>query len=712
MLNLSKLNSRQREAVLHGDGPLLILAGAGSGKTSTMTYRIAHLLAVRGVRPTQILGLSFTNKAATELKERVQALVSKSAGFGATPGLTISTFHSLCVRLLRENAEILGFQKNFTILDRNDQTDVLRSILRHIKVDDKRFDPDWLLFQFGQYKNRLRSIERSEQYFLEQMQTGRMHADYAEVAASSFPKYQAQLKLLNSLDFDDLIYYTVELLRSHDSIRERYNERFRHILVDEYQDTNPAQFAILHFLTQRTQNLCVVGDDDQSIYAWRGADPKHILEFKNHFPAAKVITLDQNYRSTATILDAANGVISRNALRHPKKLWSEKGSGENIRMLLTQDDRAEAERVAEEIRALATEFRSSDGQRRQQRPWKDFAVLYRSNAQSRLFEEALRTRQVPYKLVGALSFLDRKEVKDALCYWRLILNPRDDASLRRIVNWPSRGIGKTSLEALVNAALERALPLTDVLADASTIAPRAVPGARSLLEKLECARLRLAELPADPGRLAAWARDVAQSLELKRGIEEDADDAAQFSKRWENIEELINALGQMPIAEILSEHPSARGIDIFREYLARLTLDPEEEKEDDSDRDQVTLMTLHGAKGLEFPVVFLVGAEDGYLPHQRSIDEGSDLSEERRLCYVGITRAKEKLFITRAKTRIRYGKAIPRNPSRFLEEIPAHLIQTLDDSSTPDLSSQSAREQHEARVADFLGQMRSRLGRQ
>lgn len=694
---------------MHGNGPLLILAGAGSGKTSTMAYRIAHLISERGVSSTQVLGLSFTNKAARELKERVVKMLVDARGFEATKGLTISTFHALCVRLLREYGDRLGFQKNFTIVDRGDQTDILRATLKRIKVDDRKFDPDWLLFQFGQFKNKLLPMDSAEGFFLEKLQTGRMHADYAVVAASAFPKYQEQLKLLNSLDFDDLIFQCVALLRDHADARARVNERFRHILVDEYQDTNPAQFAVLRALTERARNLCVVGDDDQSIYAWRGADPAHILEFRHQFPDAKLITLDQNYRSTSTILEAANEVIARNPLRHPKKLWSNKGRGQLIEQRIATDDRSEAEMVAEKIRSLAMD--NIEGQPRQLRAWKDFAVLYRSNSQSRLFEEALRARGVPYKMVGALSFMDRKEVKDLLCYWRLILNPKDDSALRRILNWPARGIGKSSIEALVKHGLEQGLPLIESLRASETVAPRAAAGAETFLSRLDQARAALSQTPADPARLAAFGQETLRLFEFKRGIQDDVEDEAQAQKRWENVEELVNSLGQVPVSEVLPEAVAPTGEDLFRETLARFTLDAQDEKDKDKDddRDQATLMTLHGSKGLEFPIVFLVGAEDGYLPHQRAIDEAADLSEERRLCYVGITRAKEALFITRAKHRIRYGKAVPRNPSRFLEEIPARLMNVADETGTPDPTNAEAVEKHESMVKDFLAQLRGKL---
>jgi superfamily I DNA/RNA helicase len=671
-LNLNHLNEKQREAVLHGKNPLLILAGAGSGKTSTMAYRIAHLIAARNVPASNILGLSFTRKAAQELKERVIGLVVQSSGPLATNGLTISTFHSFCVRILRANAEKLGFQKNFTILNQNDQVDLVRQILRHIKVDERRFDPNTLLFKIGQTKNRFMSPQQAEEFFLE---SSKLASDYAAVTASVYPRYREQLKLLDAMDFDDLLFNAVKLLKKHTTVREHYNQRFTYILVDEYQDTNPAQFRLLRLLTEKHQNICVVGDDDQSIYAWRGADSTHILEFGKHYHGSRTITLDQNYRSTTTILDAANGIITKNKNRHPKALWSDRGSGDLIQQIIAEEDRGEAEIVAEEILKLAQMNKA--GQVKQIRPWKDFAILYRSNTQSRLFEEALRMRRIPYKLVGALSFLDRKEVKDVLSYWRLIMNPKDDASARRILNWPSRGLGKSTLEAINTHALEKSASFFEALGETARLAPRGAAGAASFCELITGLRGELERATLGTEALSAWGRHSLEKIQVKRALEEDSDDPVQAARKWENIDELINSLGQLNISEVLAQEPGANGITLLREYLSLMTLNAlyenkNSEEEKDS-KDQVTLLTLHGSKGLEYPVVFLVGMEEGLLPHRRTIEEATDFSEERRLCYVGITRAKQHLILTRAKNRIRYGKAVPRTPSRFLDEIPTHI---------------------------------------
>lgn len=697
-VNLNQLNAQQREAVLHPLGPLLILAGAGSGKTSTMTYRIAHLIADRHVSAENILGLSFTNKAATELKDRVKRLVIEQAGRRAIKGLTITTFHSLCARLLRAHAEHLGFQNNFTILDQNDQLDVLKQILKQIHIDDRRFDVDVILFQIGQAKNRLLSPEQAQEYFLEK---GKMSSDYAIATASCFPRYQEQLKILNAMDFDDLIYQTVRLLENHQEVRDYYNAFFRHILVDEYQDTNPSQFRILRLLTQKQQNICVVGDDDQSIYAWRGADPTHILEFSHHFPSARVIALEQNYRSTSRILEAANKVIENNKNRFSKKLWSDRGLGEPISEIIVEEDRAEAEFVAHEIQKRLKELSFQ---------CKDFAILYRSNAQSRLFEEALRRNGIPYKIVGGLSFLARKEVKDVLSYWRLISNPKDDASLRRVINWPTRGIGKTSIEALSQWAFQNHKPLFEALEKSAEIAPKSSSAIQTFRELIHSLEQELVALPADAALVSQWAKRSLERLKIQSALLEDSDDPVQAAKKWENVEELIHSIGQLTVDEGVQG-----GEGFLREFLNRMALEANEEEksqedqEDESKKNQVTLLTLHGAKGLEYRMVFLVGMEEGFLPHKRTIDEAIDFGEERRLCYVGITRAKEHLYLTRTKNRIRYGKPVPRSPSRFLEEIPKDLLVRIDESLSPDYTSQQAREEHETKVKDYLAQIRANL---
>ncbi len=706
---LKNLNERQREAVLHTTGPLLILAGAGSGKTSTMAYRIAHLVAERNVGGHEILGLSFTNKAAGELKERVKKLVISAAGKRATQSLTITTFHSLCARLLRAHAEALGFQSSFSIIDQNDQKDILKQIFKNVKIDDRKFDLDVILFEIGQAKNRFFSPEQSEAYFLD---SGRLSQDYGIAAATVYGHYQRQLRILNSMDFDDLQYYGVKLLQDHEEIRNHYNGRFRFILVDEYQDTNAAQFKLLRLLTQKQQNLCVVGDDDQSIYAWRGADPSHILGFQKQFPDARVITLDQNYRSTATILDAANAVISNNSKRHPKKLWSDRGTGDLISEFILEEDREEADFVGDEIQERA---------QKETRPWKDFAILYRSNTQSRVFEEALRRRKIPYKMIGGLSFLDRKEVKDVLCLWRLVSNTRDDASLRRALSWCGAGIGRTSLETLSTHAFAQSTALFDAMRQAQTLglSPKSAAACAQFSQLVLSLNTRLENTEPTAEGMVQWAKLTLELSRARKLIDEECEeDPALAQRKWENVEELLHSIGQLKVDELELEPGAApSATNILREFLNRMTLQAKEDEEDQKDaekdqdkKNQVTLLTLHGAKGLEYPVVFLVGMEDGFLPHRRTIEEATDFSEERRLCYVGITRARDHLILTRAKNRIRYGKPVPRIRSRFLDEIPKDLVCLKDESkSGPELTTQKARDDHENRVKGFLDGIRANL---
>ena len=530
-----------------------------------------------------------------------------------------------------------------------------------------------------------------------------MSPDYGIAAASSYSRYQEQLKILNAMDFDDLIFYTVQLLESQADVREKYNFQFRHILVDEYQDTNAAQFKILRLLTERHQNLCVVGDDDQSIYGWRGADPSHILEFGRHYPSAQMIALEQNYRSTSRILEAANSVIAQNRNRYPKKLWSDRGVGEAITEVILEEDRAEAEFVAKEI--------FKNGQEKN-RPWSDFAILYRSNSQSRVFEEALRRHTIPYKIVGGLSFLARKEVKDVLACWRLIVNPKDDASLRRIINWPARGVGRTTLEALGTYAFEKKQSLFEVMGQSSVLNPL-VPKKSGVILEFWALMTRLGrsltELPAEAEAVVTWAKDSLQQLQARQAVEDDCDDAVQAVKKWENVEELLHSIGQFSV-----EGEAQTGRQFFSEFLNRMSLEAQEaekdeEQKDDSKKNQVTLLTLHGAKGLEYPVVYMVGVEEGFLPHKRTIDEAVDFGEERRLCYVGITRAKDMLFLTRVKNRIRYGKPMPRTPSRFLTDIPKDLIVRQDESDIPDPTSKEQQVEHESRIKNYLAEIRANL---
>ena len=716
-MDLSRLNPEQRKAVLHVDGPLLILAGAGSGKTNTMTHRIAYLIAEKKIPSSQVLGLSFTNKAASELKDRVRGLVKKVAGEKAAKGLVISTFHSLCVRILREFAPLAGYTSTFSILDPQDQESIVKEILRYINIDSKKFDPSWILFQIGQAKNKFLVGEGANQFFNGLKGPKVSYDDYSIALQSIFPRYQERLKLLNAMDFDDLLFNTVTLLEKHQDVREKLSRRFKYILVDEYQDTNPAQFRLLEALTCTHNNLCVVGDDDQSIYAWRGADPAHILHFEKHFSNTKRIILDQNYRSTEMILKAANEVISKNPKRFDKSLWSQKGLGAPIQLVAVEDDRAEAQMVTDELLRLTENDRIS-----QQVPqWKKFAILYRANAQSRIFEESMRLHKIPYKLVGAMSFLDRKEVKDILCYWKLAVNPTDDTAIRRVINWPTRGIGKTTIEKIHVHAVQQNISFYEAMNDhlvQSEMNEKAKASVKLLTQTLDQLRAGIQAIQRSDYQnldgdflqaVSLWAKNSLEKLGIKKALLEDDEDPAKAQRRYESVEELANAIGMMDLPHYDPEKPTS-GEGLIQEYLSSLVLNSKEEEDElNENQNAITLMTLHGAKGLEFPIVFLVGLEDGYLPHQRTIDEGVDFSEERRLFYVGITRAQEELYLIRAKNRIRYGKALPRHPSRFLADIPADIITERDESSTPSFQSDEAKQRHEDEVANFFAEIQSKL---
>jgi DNA helicase-2/ATP-dependent DNA helicase PcrA len=720
-LDLSKLNPEQREAATHVDGPLLILAGAGSGKTNTMTHRIAYLISEKNIAANRILGLSFTNKAANELKDRVRAMAKKISGEKAVKGLIVSTFHSLCVRILREYATRIGYTPQFSILDPNDQESIIREILKFINIDAKKFDPSWILFQIGQAKNKFLSGEHAAAFFDQLKGPKVAYDDYSIALQSVFPRYQERLRLQNAMDFDDLLFNTVTLLEAHPDVRETLSRRFQYILVDEYQDTNAAQFRLLEALTSTHHNICVVGDDDQSIYAWRGADPTHILGFDQRFPGTKKIILDRNYRSTENILNAANEVISKNPKRYPKSLWSGKGPGSPIHAVAVEEDRAESKMVAEEIVKQAHERAKNRGH--ESLPlWNEFAVLYRSNSQSRIFEEAFRLNQVPYQLVGALSFLDRKEVKDILCYWKMVLNPSDDTAIRRVINWPTRGIGKGSIEIIHDYSVKSGLSFFESMQIESIQAQlneKAKKGIASFIALIQGMRSGLESIQSENfakqdepflAAIAEWARSSLEKIGVKVTLQAEEDDVAKAQKRFENVDELASSIGMMDLAAISATGIPENGLPVLQEFLGQLVLNSKEtEDEDDVPQNAVTLMTLHGAKGLEFPVVFLVGLEDGILPHQRTLDDGSDLSEERRLFYVGITRAKEELYLTRAKNRIRYGKALPRNPCRFLQDIPEGLILERDESSTPTFKSEEAAKRHEDEVKSFFEEIQKRL---
>ena len=633
------LNPKQKEAVLHTDGPLLILAGAGSGKTRVLTHRIAYLIDECGVNPWNIMAITFTNKAAGEMRERVDNLV----GFGAE-SIWVSTFHSSCVRILRRHIENLGYTTSFSIYDSDDQKTLMRQVFKTLDIDTKQFKERSVLAAISSAKDKLITPEE----FL--LNAG---GDFREKKTGEiYKEYQKQLKKNNALDFDDLIVKTVELFQNNPQILDYYQERFRYIMVDEYQDTNMAQFKLVSLLASKYRNLCVVGDDDQSIYRFRGADIQNILSFENTFPGTMVIKLEQNYRSTQNILDAANEVIRHNFGRKDKTLWTANGEGDKI--LFKQFDTAkdEADFVVRQIRDSGYSYQ-------------DQAVLYRTNAQSRLLEERCIFYNVPYRLVGGVNFYQRKEIKDILAYLKTIANGVDDLSVIRIINVPKRGIGTTTIGRVTAFASEHSMSFYDTLKEAKQI-----PGIGKAAEKISRFIAQMEAFRAMAYSEEYSMKDLIDHILEDTGYEEELQEEGEIEAqtRLENIEELINKAAAY---EEDSEHPT------LDEFLEQVALVADIDNVDDTE-DRVTLMTLHCAKGLEFPKVYLVGMEDGLFPGMMSIMSGdkTEMEEERRLCYVGITRAKKELVLTASRQRMINGETRWSKPSRFINEIPPNLLDT------------------------------------
>ncbi|MGH9182518.1 MAG: DNA helicase PcrA [Acidimicrobiales bacterium] len=635
---LDGLTAGQALAVTTDAAPLCIVAGAGSGKTRVLTRRVAFLVAVQGASPYSVLAITFTNKAADEMKARVAALVGPVA-----EKMWVCTFHSACVRMLRRDAARLGYKPSFTIYDQADAVRLTGYILRDAGVDAKRFPPRAVHAVISQAKNDLVTADAYHD---------RATGAYERRIAGIYREYQARLLAASAFDFDDLLVQAVELMRRCPDVLEHYQARFRHLLVDEYQDTNAAQNALVLLLGRRHRNVCVVGDSDQSVYRFRGADIRNLLEFESAFPDARVVVLEQNYRSTQTILDAANAVIAHNAQRRPKTLWTDQAGGEPIVALRAADEHDEAAWVVREIGRLHDE----EGLR-----WGDVAAFYRTNAQSRVIEEELVRRNIPYRVVGGPRFYDRKEVKDLLAYLRAVANPADEVSLKRVVNVPRRGVGDTSMGRLDAWARASGVPFGDALqsAEGAGVTGRALHGVRELLELLEGLRADAAE-GAGPATLLERILDrTGYQAEL------DAERTVEAAGRIENVNELVG---------------TARNYDDLDAFLEAVSLvaDTDEASLDDS---SVVLMTLHTAKGLEFPAVFMVGMEDGVFPHLRSLGEPAELEEERRLCYVGITRACHRLYLTNAVSRSLWGSTQYNLPSRFLKEVPGPLMVTAGGSA-------------------------------
>ena len=630
---LESLNPTQLDAVKHTEGPLLILAGAGSGKTRVLTHRIAYILDQGLAAPEEVLAITFTNKAAGEMKDRVALLVGPDSR-----KMWVSTFHAFCARILRVHAEKLGYKREFTIYDQADQVRLVKRCIVELGKDPKRFNPRSFQSQISAAKNVLMTSDdylRSTEGYI------------AENVAEVYDLYQKRLYENNAMDFDDLIMQTVALLEIFPEVRERYQTRFKYIHVDEYQDTNHAQYRLVNILAAAHRNLCVVGDDDQSVYSWRGADIRNILDFERDYPEAKIVKLEQNYRSTQTILDAANAVVANNASRKPKELWTAGPQGERIRIFTAVDEYAEARFVVSEIERLMDSGASP----------RDMAVFYRTNAQSRALEDVLVREGVPYQVVGGVRFYERAEIKDTMAYLAVISNPNDAVALERIINVPKRGLGSTSVARLQDHARRNGLSLYETLAEADAVdlTGAAKKSCRAVLGLFEGWRVAAREVP--PAELIGAVLD-----ESGYRAELEAENTVEAESRLENLEELINASREY---ERYEPEPTLEG------FLQEQALYSEQDVLD-TEGGQVALMTLHNAKGLEFDHVFVVGMEEGTFPHARSLDE-QNLEEERRLCYVGITRAKETLTLSYAKLRSNWGEREYQMPSRFLSEIPAAL---------------------------------------
>ena len=645
-MNLAgELNPAQVEAASYVDGPLLVLAGAGSGKTRVLTYRIAYLVEHLGIDPYHILAVTFTNKAAAEMKDRIDRML----GHGDVPQW-VGTFHSLSARILRREAETLGFRRDFVIYDGEDQLALIRRMMKDLEISEKRYSPEAVRSHISGAKDQLLSA-------VEYMDLAQNTAFFEkQVVSRVYEAYQRALEDSNAMDFDDLIMRLATGYRTHPKLLNRYQERFQYILVDEYQDTNRAQYEWINRLARKYRNLCVVGDDDQSIYAWRGADIRNILEFEKDYPEARVIRLEQNYRSTRLILKAGNEVIRNNKGRKGKELWTNNPGGEKIGLVETMDDRDEARWISRKIQ----EMRNGSG-----RVLRDFTLLYRTNAQSRTLEDELRRAGLPYVIVGGVRFFERKEVKDVLAYLKILVNGRDAISFRRMVNTPARGIGAVSVSRIEQLAVERG---GDYLAALCHAGEAGVPGkAHHAAAELGRFLLRLRSLLSNISGAEA-ARRVLEKTGYLRKLELEAVKNVEAETRVQNVNELMAALEEA--TERPEEGKPVAGLGDFLEEVALVT---DVDRWDES-VDCVTLMTLHNAKGLEFPIVFITGMEDGLFPISRAMENPTDLEEERRLCYVGITRAREQLFLTRANLRRRFGGTQTALRSRFIDEIPDGLV--------------------------------------
>lgn len=638
---LDKLNPAQVEAVTYGDGPLLVLAGAGSGKTRVLTCRAAYLIKERRVPPYRILAITFTNKAAREMRSRVEALVPEMSR-----DIWICTFHAACLRILRRQEEFFGRSRDFVIYDSDDQLTVVKECLKELDIDDKKYPPRAMASAISQAKNQLLDAGDYERY---------VYDNFSRNAGRVYVLYQEKLRRNNAVDFDDLVFYTVRLFREYPQVLAYYQDRFRYILVDEYQDTDHAQYVFVNLLAGAHRNLFAVGDPDQSIYSWRGADIKNILSFERDYPEAAVIKLEQNYRSTGQILEAANHIIKNNENRKEKRLWTASGPGPGLVSFFCENEHSEADYIARKISRLK-EIES--------RPYRHFAVLYRTHAQSRVIEEIFVRAGLPYTIIGGLKFYARKEIKDILAYLKLIVNHRDAVSLARIINVPRRGVGQASFSKIMSFAEKQVITPVEALARSAEI------NGLSAKVRSACGDLALLIQDLTEDVPDAAVTDIARAVMERTGYRKELldENTVESRTRLENLDEFLS--GTMEFDRDAEE----KGLRSFLENIALVTdLDNY-----DAESDQVALMTLHSAKGLEFPVVFLAGLEEGVFPHSRSLLEPGELEEERRLCYVGVTRAMERLYLTHCWKRTLFGSERYNKPSRFLEEIPPHLVSSDD----------------------------------
>jgi superfamily I DNA/RNA helicase len=699
-LDLHTLNREQLEAVLCTEGPLLVLAGAGSGKTRVITYRLAHLIE-NGIAPKNILCVTFTNKAAFEMRERAKKLVGKTVR-----GATMSTFHALGSKILREYGERVGLRPHFTICDGADQVGTLRRILRSLRIDDRKFDAKRIMANISRAKN----AGMNAQDFRDQPEDLSLEEDfegeYQIATIEAYTKYEENLRAQNVVDFDDLLLLTAKLLAENDDVLEKLRDRWRYLQVDEYQDTNGAQFDLMRMLAGEKRNLCVVGDDDQSIYGWRGADVENILSFGHIFPGATIVKLEMNYRSTGMILEVANSIIEKNPMRHDKTLRAAAGAGEPVKLVGMEDEDVEAEQVANGILALTAA----------QVPARDVAVLFRSNVQSRSLELAFRRAHIPYRVVGGMELFDRKEIKDTLAYLKILDNPEDEQSMRRVINFPPRGIGDTTIEKIDNWARANDLSLFEGLQRADQVPNVTQKSTDAIAVFLDILKTHRALL--NKRKLSTVAKKLVEAVKLEAALLDTTDSGSTATRKVDNVREVIRQIERFekkvdPARAEEAEKEELEG-DLLLEseatlsgFLSDLALGAWHDGTSKEDReDQVVLSTIHAAKGLEWLHVFVVGAEEELLPHARTVDGEGGIEEERRLAYVAVTRARSHLTLSWAISRTKWGRIVPRKRSRFLDGLPEHAIEVREG----DVKVARTEDEKEAIAKDWMAKIRSQLG--